>query len=60
MQRIQTDTTHLAKENQRENSKVSLVKGASMYGTMCDKYTGTQSQCGSDVKGSEDVTKGSE
>jgi hypothetical protein len=57
VQRIQKPTTHLAKENQRENSQVSLAKGASMYGTTCDNNTGTQSQCGSCVKGSEGDVK---
>ena len=38
--RIHKDTTHLARENQRENSRVSLAKGASMYSTdsMCKSY----------------------
>ena len=29
-----------------------------MYGTACAKVTGTWTQCGSGVKGSEDVAKG--
>jgi len=31
-----------------------------MYGTACAKVTGTRTQCGSGVKGSEDVAKGPE
>jgi hypothetical protein len=46
-------TTHLARENQRENSKVSLAEGASMYNIVCNNNMGTWTQCGNGVKGSE-------
>jgi hypothetical protein len=60
MQGIQNVTTHLARENQRENSKVSLAEGASIYNIVCDNNTGTWSQCGSDITGSEGSVKAPE
>jgi hypothetical protein len=33
--------THLARENQREKSKVFLAEGATIYSQLCDKRRGT-------------------